>query len=264
METIVKKLIFFIPIALIAVFGCTFFETIVGSGYLVERQLSYSGFDSLEINAPFEITLIQDDEHSVTLMADDNVIEHVVAGIEGTALFIDLEPYYGYVGVSLKAVVTMPEIREIHLSSASNLTVIGSTSFPSVAALDIAVSDASRLLLPSVVATTLSVEVSGASRATVGAFASNAIIAVDGASELQMDGSAYTLDISVRGASDGDLSAFNVDDVDATVSGASEAWIRLDGTLRIDISGASTLYYYGQATWIAPNIADASSVIYLQ
>ncbi|MBT3275236.1 MAG: hypothetical protein HN368_18930 [Spirochaetales bacterium] len=258
-----KKIIYVIPFILVAFFGCTFFETIIGSGNLVETQLIYTNFDGLDIDAPFEVTLIQDNEYSVTIMTDDNVIDHVMTSMEGSTLSIDLASYYGFTGVSLKAVITMPTLRVIDLSSASTLTVIGSSSLTAVSALRISLSDASHLLLPSVVADNLTLDLDGASKATVGAYTSLANVSVTQASTLLLDGSGYSVDVVVDGASDADLSEFAANSASVTAGGASEAWININGTIGINLTGASTLYYTGTATWVSLNFTEGSSIILL-
>ena len=256
-----KKILVTIPLLAFFVFSCTFFETIVGSGNLVEVQMSYEGFTALDIDAPFDVTLIHDTDYSVTIMVDDNILEYVEISQNNETLSIDLGPYSIYTNVSLKAVVTMPVLTSLALSSASTVTVINSGSFPGVTEFSATVAEASHLLISSVVANSMSVTVTGASGATVGVNASTSVVSVDSASTLKMNGSSYDLTLKVDRASDADLTDYAANSVSATVSAASEGWINVDGVLDADITGASSLYYRGTVTLGVLNIEGASSFI---
>ena len=256
-----KKILMIVPLLAVVVFGCSFFEIIAGSGNLVEVQMSHSGFNVLDINAPFDVTVIQDTEYSVTIMVDDNILDHVQVAQMDQTLSIDLNPYYAYNDVTLKAVITVPFLEGLELSSASTVTVIDSASLPSVSSFSVVVDDASHLLLGSIVADLITVNVKDGGKATITALASTASVTVDRGSSLQMNGSAYDLSLTVTGASTADLKDFAVSEASTTISDASEAWVNVDGALRPDITGGSSLYYRGSVTLISPNIAGASSII---
>ena len=256
-----RKIVVLIPLLALFAFGCSFYETIAGSGDLVEIQTSYSGFSVLDVNAPFDVTVIHDTQYGATFMVDDNILDHVQVVKSGQTLSIGLDPFYGYNNVTLKAVITVPYLEGLKLSNASVVTVINSASMPSVPTFGIEVNDASHLLLGSIVADSVSIRIDGAGRATIGVQAGVVTATVDDAGSLQMNGSAYDLSLTVSDASAADLKDFQVYDAYVTLSGASEAWIRVDGSLRPEITGASTLYYRGSVALISPIIADASSII---
>lgn len=256
-----KKILMIIPLLAFLTFGCMFYETLVGSGDLVEVQLGYTGFTALDIDAPFEVTVIHDNDYSVTVMVDDNVLDLVVVSQAGKTLSLDLSPQFGYSNLTLKAVVAMPVLDGLKMSGASTVTVIDSSSFPSVASTDIDVSEASHLLISSVVTNQLTVSVTDASRATIGALASGTTVTVDDASTVKMSGSSYDLTMISSSASSADLADFETTDTSATVSGASEAWVNVKGSLDVNVSGASSLYYHGTASLGYFNIEGASSFI---
>ena len=72
-----KKMLIFVPLLALLFFSCTYFETIVGSGNLVEMRMGFSGFSKLDVDAPFDVTVIQDDDYSVTIMVDENIVDRV-------------------------------------------------------------------------------------------------------------------------------------------------------------------------------------------
>ena len=82
------------------------------------RNLGLTDFDSLEIMHPFLVEVIRADRFGVSVTADDNVLEHVKAVKEGSALKISLEEGKNYrmKAGSLKARSSMPALAELGLS----------------------------------------------------------------------------------------------------------------------------------------------------
>jgi eukaryotic-like serine/threonine-protein kinase len=100
---------------------------ITGSGHPATKVLPVADFDSLEIRHPFQVEVTRADQFGVTVTADDNVLEHVKALKEGSALKIDLEEgkIYRVKTGSLKAVIRMPALARLGLSHGARGTVRG-------------------------------------------------------------------------------------------------------------------------------------------
>ena len=92
-----------------------------------QRTWRLADFDSLEIMHPFRVEVIRADRFGVTVTADDNVLEHVKAIKEGSALKIALEEGKSYrmKAGSLKATVRMPALARLGLSHGARGTVRG-------------------------------------------------------------------------------------------------------------------------------------------
>lgn len=230
---------------IVCVSGCMFYPTLSGSGTLVQESADFQGFRKISADDSFEVMVVKDAEYGITITVDDNILEHVQMRKEGEQLQLELDPYYNYRNVTLKALVTTPALDAIELSGASDMTVVNADQFPYVPSLDIDLSGASTLLLPMITAGTVRVDFSGASSGSIGLQASNIAVDLSGASELQVNGTGGDLTAEVSGASELDMSSCTVGDVDANLSGASRAWVTMDGILDADLSGGSTLYYRG-------------------
>ncbi|MBN1686683.1 MAG: DUF2807 domain-containing protein [Spirochaetales bacterium] len=256
-----KRMILWVPILALLFSGCVFMEHIAGSGNLTEVDLGYIGFSALRISSAFEVTLIHDDAYSVTVMVDDNIADKVQSYRDGATLAIGLDTSYRYTAVSLKAVITMPTLTALELEDAARVTVIDSASFPGVSTFSATLSDASNLLLPSIVADTVTVRLYDASRANIGAIASDTVVTCKGASSVQMNGSSFGLALIADDASLATLKEFTAGGATVTLTDASEAWITVNGVFNFSCTGASTLYYRGAVDFGTFTIADASSII---
>jgi hypothetical protein len=201
--------------------------TINGSGDLVTQKEDISGFDRVRASQAFQVEVRQGDSYRVVIRVDDNFQPHLVVKKDGDALRLGLEPGYTYNvrNNMLKAEVTMPELSAVSLSGSSDATITG---FASTKRFDAGLS--------------------GSSSLQGDIQASDASFELSGSSQVNLQGSARYVRIDASGSSDIDLSDFSTSDVKVGLSGSSEAILNLDGTLDVDASGASRVYYRGEAT----------------
>jgi hypothetical protein len=215
--------------------GCEFVLT--GSGDLKTEEYDFSDFNRVEVSSAFEFEVSQSNSYSISITADDNVIEKVQVTKEGDILKIGLATIPRLGSLTLKAVVTMPYLRGLAISGASRGTISG---FSSADDADIAVS--------------------GASKVTGDLKAGDVDFEVSGASTVQLEGSANNITANVSGASRFNLGGFMVNNADVTFSGASTGTVNLSGKLDANLSGASKLSYVGEPTMGDINTSGASTL----
>jgi len=229
------------------------------SGREVTEQKDFSDFTIVKVGTAFQVKIIQSDSYSVSITANENVMDNIEVSKTGEALTIRVIPGNTLQMTTLIAEITMPDLQELELSGAVHGTVEG---FSSTHLLAFSISGASSLDLADMSAGDVEVTVSGASNVEGGLLAGgDAQFTVSGASSLELDGEANDLTVDeCSGASDLDLSNFPVNNAGVDLSGASRATVNLDGTLDADISGASRLEYIGAPTMGDVNISGGSSI----
>jgi len=210
---------------------------LTGSGNVETKEYTFSDFNKVEISSAFEFEISQSGSYSVSITADDNIIDKVEVTKAGTTLKIDLKTIPRLGPVTLKAEVTMPKLRGLAVSGASRGTV---SDFSSTENLDI--------------------NVSGASKVTGDITAGDADFEVSGASTVQLEGLANNMAANVSGASRFNLGGLMVDNANVTFSGASNGTINLSGKLDAKLSGASKLSYIGEPTMGNINTSGASTI----
>jgi hypothetical protein len=215
--------------------GCEFVLT--GSGDLKTVEYDFSDFNRVEVSSAFECEISQSNSYSISITADDNVIEKVKVIKEVDTLKISLETIPRLGPLTLKANVTMPDLRGLAISGASRGTL---SNFSSASDMDI--------------------KVSGASKVTGDLTAGDMDFNVSGASTVQLQGSANNINANVSGASRFNLGDFTVNNADVTFSGASTGTINLSGKLDANLSGASKLSYVGEPTMGDINTSGASTL----
>jgi serine/threonine-protein kinase len=225
----------------LALASCSLYPPITGSGVLVEGTADFQGFTAIKVDSGFEVTVIPDSAYSITVTVDDNILEHVRMEKDGATFEIGLDPWYTYRDVTLKAIVTLPVLTAVELSGGSSLIVVEAATLPPVGSFAAEVSGASSLLLPAISASSLDLELSGASRVTAG-------------------GSAGAIDAAVSGASEADLRSLSGSSGDLELSGGSRMWVTLSGLVDAEVTGGSTLYYRGGLSWGHLVVSDGSQL----
>ncbi|MFC2023093.1 head GIN domain-containing protein [Chloroflexota bacterium] len=210
---------------------------LTGSGNLKTEEYSFSDFNKVEISSAFNFEISKSSSYSVSVTADDNIIEKVRVTKEGHTLKIGLQPFIRLGSVTLRANVVMPQLHGLDVSGASRGTV---SEFSSIEDIDI--------------------KVSGASRVTGDITGGDAEFDISGASTIQLEGSATNIVADVSGASSFDLGGFKVNNANIDISGASTGTVNLSGRLDADVSGASKLSYIGEPTMGNINTSGASTL----
>jgi len=229
---------------------------VTGSGNLETRTMDYSDFTRLDVGSLFQVTVTRADSFSVSLTLDDNLYDYVIIRRSGSTLQIGLK-WGTYLRATLKATITMPELRALDLSGASRGDVSG---FSSAESLIINVSGASSLNIDDVTAGKTNFDISGASRVFGSMETADIIFDISGASTVELGGSADDMTVGASGASSVNLADFTVTDASVKLSGVSNATVNTSGELNIDLSGASTLHYFGSPTLRRVNVSGASTI----
>ena len=210
---------------------------LIGSGNLETEEYAFTEFTEVEISSAFEFEIQQSNSYNISVTADDNIMDYVQVSQDGQTLKIGLRTVRWFGPLTLRALVTMPQLSGLTVSGASRGDIY---DFSSTEDLDITVS--------------------GASRVTGDITAGNVDFGISGASTIQLEGSANDIDANVSGASRLNLDNFTVNNADVNFSGASSGTVNLNGRLDANISGASRLWYIGEPTMGTINTSGASTI----
>jgi hypothetical protein len=236
--------------------GCFPFGSIVGRGPVETRSFDFSGFTRIETGNNFDVEVVRADAFSVTITTNENLFDYLDLEQTGDTLSIRLENG-SYTFAEMKARVTMPDVFSLEVSGASKGKATG---FDFAHALTLKASGASEIDLESIKAGETEVEVSGASRIRGELEAANISFTISGASSAELDGRGLTLDLTVSGASNANLRDFTVTNAAVNFSGASSGSVNAAGRLDVQLSGASSLRYFGDPQLDDVNTSGGSSL----
>ena len=213
--------------------------SITGSGNVVTREETITGFDIVDVSRGFEVDITRGEAFSVVIRVDDNLVQYLRVVRQGRTLNIGLkrDRTYSLRNATLQAEVTMPELTGLDLSGGSHVTISG---FKSTKA--------------------LTVDLSGGSQLRGDIEAGDATFDLSGGSHLNLSGSGRDVTIDASGGSDVNLADFPVADAGVDAAGGSEATVNPSGRLDAEASVGSRVYYLGSPTLGVINTDATASV----
>ena len=204
-------------LAVIFFSGC-----VIGSGNLVSREYERSGFSSVEAGHGFRLNISRSSEFHVEITADDNIIDYIEVKTFDDTLRIRLRPFSSVGKATLRAEISMPELRGVDLSGGSRTEISGFESTDS-----------------------FSLALSGGSDLKGDIVAGNVDVDLSGGSVVELEGTGKRLVVDGSGGSDVHFRNFPVENADIRLSGGGKATVNVSGSLNVDLSGGSSLIYQG-------------------
>jgi hypothetical protein len=212
---------------------------VVGSGDLITQQKDFSDFSAIDVSSGFEVEISQSSSYSISIIADDNVLEYIQVSKTDNTLNVRLQAGISYQSITLQIEIEMPELNSLELSGGTQGTIddfVSSNAF--------------------------SVDLSGGSQLE-GSFTTteNVNFELFGGSQLDdFTGEANDATIELSQGSQLDLSYFVVNNSNINLSGGSQATINLNGRLDATLSGGSTLFYIGEPTMGDIDVSGSSTI----
>jgi hypothetical protein len=208
-----------------------------GSGNIETEEYFFDDFDKIVISSAFEFEVSQSNAYSIAVTADDNVIDKVRVTKAGDTLKINLETLPRLGSITLKAVITMPQLHGLDISGAAHGTIYDFNSADDV-----------------------DIKLSGASKIEGNIIAGDVDFNISGASIVRLQGSAKNMVANVSGASHFHLGDFIVNNANVNFSGFSTGTLYASGRLDANLSGASKLSYAGDPAMDTINISGGSTL----
>jgi hypothetical protein len=254
-KTLLAALLVALAGSVIMLAGCRVVEK-PGAGETTTRNYDLANFDRIEAGHAFDIEITRSDNYSVVITTGENVFERLSVTVADGALKIDLDTPFFNLTHSPRAVITMPALRGVDLSGASDATATGFASGDDFAT---ELSGASTLDIE-VQTGRFEAELSGASGLKGNVTASGTDLDLSGASHVTLEGSGGDISVKASGASQIELEDYNVRNADIDFSGASHADMEIEGRMDVSLSGASSLRYGGDPTLGDLDISSGSSI----
>jgi energy-coupling factor transporter transmembrane protein EcfT len=211
-----------------------------GSGVVATETRKVSGFDSIKIRYPAEVTITQGGSESLTIETEDNLLPQLATRVESGTLVIEnsetsrAKRVHPKEPVKIKIVVK--DLEKIVFSTAGTLAVENLASDK----LEVSLSGAGEVTLTSLDVRELD-------------------IAISGAGTINLDGKADETAINISGMGSFNGKGFTTREASVVISGAGSAHLRVEQKLTAVISGAGSVDYFGNPT-VTKQISGAGSV----
>lgn len=204
---------------------------------LMERYVDE--FIGVDVSDAIEVTITySNNEQKVVVEANSNVHPYIITEVVSGKLKIYMENNVMFKkDATIKVHVTLPEIVLLKLSGASEVTFTNQIE-----------------------ANHINIEASGASEIFGSLNAASAFINLTGASEMNLQGGSDLATFNLSGASKFESFNFQVNNLNADLSGASEVFVTVNSNLNLVASGASEFHYSGNCSIGELNLTGSSTI----
>lgn len=200
----------------VALSACT-----VGSGEVVTEGRSVEGFDGIDLRGSGEVRITVDGTESLTIEAEDNIIDHLTSEVSGSTLIL---------GVDRPISATEDIIYTVTMISLEDIAISGSGA---IEVAEFSTED-------------FAVDVSGSGAATVTDIdAETVTVRISGSGSVTITGDAGELDLSIGGSGSFDGEQMAVDTGDVDISGSGSATVDVREILDVRVSGSGSVEYLG-------------------
>jgi hypothetical protein len=231
--------------------------TVTDSGEMTSWEFDFADFTRLDISHSFVVDIQPADEFRISVQVDRAVFEYLVVEKRGDTLHIGLENGNTYINTTQRATITLPSLKQVTLSGASQATIGVFAGAPS---LELDLSGASQAELATDNLQQATFDLSGASRVNGSLGAAVFKLKMSGASSVNLDGNAPDLDVNASAGSTVDLKDLPATTARINLSGASTAFVDVSDRIDATLSGASVVTYLGSPKMGNLDISGGSTI----
>ena len=193
-----------------------------GSGNIEKEERDVSGFDEVSFTGMGNLIIMQGEEESLLVEADDNVLPLIETNVFGDRLNIGYKRGYNFIPASnVKFYLSVIDINKVSLSGAGKI--------------DCEDLETNKLEL----------ELSGAGDIDFNIGADKLVIESSGAGDLTLSGEVESQNVDISGVGRYNAKELESKECDIEVSGAGSATVNVTEELDIEISGVGNVYYIG-------------------
>lgn len=190
-----------------------------GSGNVIGKSYEISGFDGLSVSGVFHVEIIQSDDFSLYIETDDNLFDKIEVDVSNAGI-LNLGISNTRKITTLKATVTMPSLKSLEASGATNVQTANTFAGEE-----------------------LRLEVSGAAGVSLDMNYQKLHSEISGAAKVKLTGSADNHKSELSGAAKLTANALKTSTSTIDASGASNAYILATEALYVETSGAASVKY---------------------
>jgi len=202
-------------------------DRVRGNGNEKTETRSVAVAKEIAMSGSFNVILIEGNNSSVEVTADENILPYIETVVEGDRLVIKNRDnvwlkYKNEVVVR----VTMPKYEKLKMSGSGNLSTQGKISNNDF----------------------ISLSVSGSGDVDMIVNTPSFQVKQSGSSDIKVSGETADVEVSTSGSGNYDGIGLLAEDVKVSISGSADIKVFADATLDIKISGSGNVEYKGNAT----------------
>ncbi len=208
-----------------------------GSGTVITKQYDVKDFDSIDFSGVGTINILQDGEESLTITAEDNIINNLSVEVRGKTLYISPKR------TVINLIPTRDVSFDLHIADIREISISGAGSV-----------NADRLDVKD-----LKIDSSGLGNIVLGMNGESLIAKISGAARFELSGEVKTQEIQISGLGTYNAKDLISNDCKINISGSGNAKLNVVQSLDIEISGLGSVEYMGSPS-VKQNVSGGGSI----
>lgn len=241
-NTIITKLTLGVLMVLTLTTGCRReIFCVRGEGSKVTETLSLPPFSGIRLDVPATVRLTQNATQSVTVTAQENILEELEYDVVGDVLRIkDKNCINRHAGIDFQ--IAIPTLIEASVSGSGE--IITDSMFTGINYLVADISGSGNLTL-NAEAQNVEITISGSGDVKANLVSDRLDAQISGSGSVTLSGAADRQDLKISGS--GKYRSFGMPSrvCDATISGSGDCEVDVSESLSVTISGSGSVYYRG-------------------
>ena len=233
-----KKLIILIAIVAFVILSNAQRKKIKGNGNVTTITRTVSDYNKIGASGSFDITLEAGTEGTLTIKAEENVLEYLITEVEGENLKIKWKK-----GITIKTakkiLITIPfeDIEEVALAGSGDII-----------STDVVEAD------------TFKIALAGAGDVDLRLNVSSLKVAISGSGDVDLTGTATNLDCALSGSGGVDADALITDKASIRIVGSGDVSVHVNEELDVKVSGSGDVSYKGNPKKNTSKVSGSGSV----
>lgn len=216
------------------------YKNIKGKGQVVNKTITTTAYDGIAVSGSFFVTLIDGTEGTITINAEENLVDYIIVEVKENTLYIRPEKNYGLSASKGKKIqITVP------INTISSVSLAGSGDVISNFMMN---------------ASSFKISLAGSGDIKVGIEAQNIDASVSGSGDIELKGKAMNFTAAVAGS--GDIEAFELqaDNAKASIAGSGDIQIDCTQSIEARVSGSGDIQYKGNPTKVDSKVSGSGTI----
>jgi hypothetical protein len=209
-----------------------------GNGDITQEVRAVSDFSSVDVSTALKVFYKQASDYKVEVIADGNIIGYIRTEVHGGELRIDVKDKKCINKITRAEIhISAPEMKGVKASGASRFETTENINGDK-----------------------FTLRLSGASQADLSGQFNSVVADLSGASVVNLSGNTNSQFVALSGASKYHAQSLESQTAEVDFSGASKGTISVQKSMKVNLSGASSLNYSGNPSITSQSISGGSSL----
>lgn len=224
------RIVLFLLIS-VSVSNSVFAKMVKGNGNIKSENREVSNFDAIKVSGAFKVILSQNDDYSLKITADENLLEIIKTKVKNDILYISTEKDI-YKSNELTLYIGFKHLSKLIANGANTIKNNGIIRFDD-----------------------FYFETNGASTASLHIKANQLDIENSGASTIKLEGKSKIFNVDINGAGSVNAVKLESEKCEINISGVGSGKVYATKELKVDISGIGSVKYKGSPDKIISDVS---------